>query len=178
VTVTTLFIDESKERSYTMVAATVASSDAGELRQRLREFVLPGQRRLHFSRESNQRRRVILSALVDLRIRAHVFQSDESRETDGREACLAALVTHAQEESHRRLIIERDESIEKSDRRILYRELRARGLSDDVEYRLESPVHEPLLWIPDALAWSVVRGGDWRRRADPTITGITRVRAP
>jgi hypothetical protein len=34
-------------------------------------------------------------------------------------------------------------------------------------------VHEePLLWVPDAIAWAVGRGGDWRRRAEPLLDKV------
>lgn len=40
---------------------------------------------------------------------------------------------------------------------------------------------EPLLWVPDAIAWAVGRGGDWRRRARSLVSdgdghGVTRQR--
>lgn len=169
----TLFIDESKSRGYTLVAAVIVPADAASMRKAVRELVLPGQRRLHFTRESDPRRRAILSALSALGVRAHVFRSGAEREADGREDCLKALVAYAHEHSHSRLVLERDESIEKADRRILYREIKARGLSDAVHYELEAPHDEPLLWIPDALAWSFTKGGDWKRRIAPMLAGVT-----
>lgn len=37
-------------------------------------------------------------------------------------------------------------------------------------------VHEPLLWLPDAYAWLVGAGGDWRRRVLPAIDQIVDIR--
>ena len=31
---------------------------------------------------------------------------------------------------------------------------------------------EPLLWLPDAIAWAIGRGGDWRRRAEPLVEKV------
>lgn len=37
-------------------------------------------------------------------------------------------------------------------------------------------VYEPLLWLPDAYAWLVGAGGDWRRRVLPAIDQIVDIR--
>ncbi|NQX36462.1 hypothetical protein [Herbiconiux sp. VKM Ac-2851] len=165
----TLFVDESKNAGYILVAAVVHPSGAESLRKAMRALVLPGQRRLHFSRESDSRRRLILSKLLALEVRAHVIRSTASREADGREECLVGLVDCAEKHAHLKLVLERDESIERSDRRILFRELSARGLRDTVQYELRSPHSEPLLWIPDAIAWSYAKGSEWRRRVGPML---------
>lgn len=36
---------------------------------------------------------------------------------------------------------------------------------------------EPLLWIPDAIVWSFVRRGEFRRRAAELITDVVEVAA-
>jgi hypothetical protein len=168
-----VFVDESKNRKYTLVAAVIEPRKLATMRQALRALVLPGQRRLHFTHESDARRRAVLSRLVELEVAAHVFQSGLARERDAREECLGELVAFAVREGHRRIVLERDASIEKSDRRILFRELRARGAGDGFQYEFEGPIDEPLLWIPDAVAWSFVKGGDWRRRIAPIVQGVT-----
>lgn len=70
-------------------------------------------------------------------------------------------------------MLERDESIEQADRRILFREVRKLGLADALTYAFEAPHLEPLLWTADAIAWSYAKGGDWRRRAESMIAGVT-----
>ena len=39
-----------------------------------------------------------------------------------------------------------------------------------------SPYEEPLLWVSDAVAWAVGAGGDWRRRVEPMIDEVVRLR--
>jgi hypothetical protein len=39
-------------------------------------------------------------------------------------------------------------------------------------YRHATAHEEPLLWLPDAIAWAVGRGGDWRRRAEPLLEKV------
>ena len=161
---TTLFIDESKSRHYVLAAAEVSREDFAAHRAELRSLVLPGQRRLHFAKESDPRRRAILTALTRLGVRVHVIESTVKREAPAREDCLVTLIGGLRARTAIGLVLERDASIERSDHRILYRELSTRGLRDHVEYRHEDPHREPLLWIPDAVAWCWTRGGDWRRR--------------
>jgi hypothetical protein len=36
-----------------------------------------------------------------------------------------------------------------------------------------APAAEPLLWAADATAWALGKGGDWRRRVDRIVSGIT-----
>ena len=170
-----LFVDESKAKGYTMAAALVASGNISDLRQSMRALVLPGQRRLHFTKERANRRRLILSRMADLGVRVQVFHCTATSDAIGREACLIGLVDHAAKEAHTKIVIERDQSIEQSDRKILFREVKKHKLTGTLTYALEDPYLEPLLWIPDAVAWSYSKGGDWKRRAEPLIVGTTTV---
>lgn len=168
----TLFVDETKAKGYTMVAAVVVPHDASELRKQMRGLVLKGQRRIHFTSESDSRRRLILSKLVELGVCAHMVQSTASTQAQGREECLMQLVELAADNDHTRIVLERDASIEQADRRILYREVNSRGLRDALSYNHEGAHDEPLLWIADAIAWSHAKGGDWRRRIEPLLVAV------
>ena len=167
-----LFVDESKTKGYTMVAAIIADDEVSALRREVRSLVLPGQRRIHFTKERDKRKRLILSRLVDLGVRAQVFYCAAKSAVVGREACLAALISYAAEQKCFKIVFECDESIERADRKFLYGEVRKRGLANVVKYDFKAPRDEPLLWIPDAIAWSYVKGGDWRRRITPLVNGI------
>lgn len=61
------------------------------------------------------------------------------------------------------LVIERDESTEQVDRRLIAELIRRRGAH--LRYRHASPHEHPLLWVSDAVAWCTSHGGDWSRRA-------------
>lgn len=170
-----LFVDESKSKGYTMVAALIEPGDVDRLRRGVRSLVLPGQRRIHFTKEQLGRKRLILSRLTSLGIQAQVFHCATKIPTSGRDACLTGIVSHAAQSLDTKIVIERDESIEKADRQILYREVRRHNLDGLLNYAFESPHQEPLLWVADAIAWSYTKGGDWKKRAKPLISGITSV---
>lgn len=168
-----LFVDESKTKGYTMVAALVVPGDVASLRRNVKSLVLPGQRRIHFTKEQPERKRLILSQLTAFGAQSQVFHCATTSQVRGRDACLTGIVAYAAQHSHTRIVIERDESIERADRQVLYREVRRHGLRDTLSYTLEAPHQEPLLWVADAIAWSYTKGGEWKRRADPLIAGIT-----
>lgn len=172
----TLFVDESKAKGYTMVAVAVATQHAPALRREMRALVLPGQRRIHFTNESDSRRRSILSTLDRIGVRAYVVHSDEAEVAAGRCSCLAAIVHVAASYGHERIVVERDETIERADRQTLYQEIERRGLRGSLHYAHEAAHHEPLLRAADALAWSHTKGGDWRRRIERMLVpdGLTR----
>ena len=167
-----LFVDESKARGYTMVAALAVEKDVGRLRRDIRSLVLPGQRSIHFTKERDERKRLILSRFVEFGARAQIFHCATKNDVLGRERCLTGLVAFAVARSHTKIVIERDESIEQSDRRILFREVKHYGLTGALTYSLEAPHREPLLWVSDAIAWSYTKGGDWKRRIEPMIAGV------
>ena len=167
-----LFVDESKSRGYTMVAAAVDPRDLTALRRELRALVLPGQRRVHFTKESDSRKRTVVSRLTELGVRAYLVRSSDPGEASARADCLSQLVAAAVRDGHTRIVLERDESIERSDRRVLYSEVERRGLHGSVTYDHEAAHQEPLLWIADAIAWSHTKGGDWRRRIEPLLVGV------
>ena len=167
-----LFVDESKTKGYTMVAAIIADDAVSALRRDVRSLVLSGQRRIHFTKERDERKRLILSRLIHLGVRAQVFYCAAKSAVVGREVCLTALVSYAAEQKCFRIVFERDESIERADRKFLYGEVRKRGLADVFKYDFKVPHDEPLLWIPDAIAWSHVKGGDWKRRIKPLVGGV------
>ncbi|RKR75181.1 hypothetical protein [Frondihabitans australicus] len=168
-----LFVDETKAGGYLMAAVAVSENDLVKLRKALRKLVLPGQRRLHFTNESDARRRQILAALVAMEVGVHLFSSRSKRQAVAREACLVAVVSWAVEAGHTKIVLERDDSLEKADRRLLYRQISRFGLHDVMSYGHEAAHAEPLLWIADAVAWSVARGGSWRARVAGLIWSTT-----
>lgn len=158
-----------------MVAAVVAAADVVSLRREVRSLVLPGQRRIHFTKEQPERKRLILSRLTSLGVQAQVFHCATKNQFHGRDVCLSGIVAFAAKQGHSRIVIERDESIEKSDRQILFREVRQNGCDEALSYALESPHQEPLLWVADAVAWSYAKGGEWKQRSDVIVTEVTRL---
>lgn len=168
------FVDESKSRGYHVVAVAAAEPRLAAARKDLRALCRPGQRRLHFTRESEASRRQLTGALVRLPVRARVWSVRGRDDKSARIDCLAALVADASAVGAARLVFERDASIEAADRRILREELR-RVDDTTMRYGHLDAHEEPLLWVADAVAWAQQAGGDWPRRFAPLVQQIRRL---
>lgn len=85
-----MVVDETKHRDYLMVAAVLLPADVADLRGVVRGLVLPGQRRVHMSKESEPRRRLIADTIVRSGVTAVVFDAGRAyaHELDARAACL------------------------------------------------------------------------------------------
>lgn len=169
---TSLFIDESKENGYLIAVAMVADRDVASLRGATKKLCLPRQQRIHFTKESSQRRLRILGEFKSLGVKTQVFSAQGLADRDARAWCLDEIIEFAASVDARRIVLETDDSIVESDRRTLYQSLDRRGLREDVSYSHLRAAAEPLLWIPDAVAWSFAKGGEWGRHVEPLIQGV------
>ena len=57
-----IYVDETKQRDYLLVASVHVSTDLTGLRQMVRGLLLPGQRYLHMKDEKDGRKRTIAQA--------------------------------------------------------------------------------------------------------------------
>lgn len=167
-----VFVDESERRDYLLCAAVVRG-DVAALRTGVRALCRPGQRRVHFSKEGDPRRRAVLSALVDLGVQAWVYRCG-SAPADGRERCLDALLADIVPAGATVLVIESRRTMDNLDDEVIKAALRKYG-TGRLTYRHAGPYEEPLLWVPDAVAWAVGRGGDWRRRSESLLEKVVDV---
>lgn len=73
------------------------------------------------------------------------------------------------------LVIERDESLERADRRLIADAIR-RARFSEMQYWHVAPHEHPLLWVSDAVAWRYSNGGDWTRRVEAIVESrVTRL---
>jgi hypothetical protein len=163
-----VFVDESKANDYLLAASAVDSGDAAAMRKAVRDLVLPGQNRLHMAKESDTRRRQILDRIGDLPVATTIFRApkDGRNEVERRARCVEALVMDFPDEAELSICFERDETLVTRDRRQVLVAAHQSGRS--VPHRHTTASDEPLLAIPDALAWAWARGGPWRRRCPCT----------
>jgi len=171
-----VFVDETKRRGYLLVASAVVPSDLDATRRMLRGLVLPGQRRLHMKDESDSRKRSIATAIAVSGITATIYDAGRryGTERERRAACLTALVVDAATRDDEMLVLEQDDTLVVSDRKLLYRATREAGCPD-LRYEHRRAAAELLLALPDAIAWCWAKGGDWRRRIQPVVTHVREV---
>jgi hypothetical protein len=170
------FVDESTHRGYLIAAAVVLPDDLAQARKTISGLILPRQRRIHFKKESDARRRQIIRAIVELGVEILVYDaSDQPNARAGRRACLDRLVDDLAARSAHLLVLERDDSVVEADRRFLYEKVHAVGCADRLSYRHQRAHEECLLSIPDAAAWSWAKGGDWRSAIHPIVSKVHRL---
>jgi hypothetical protein len=158
----TVYADESKQGSFLFGVACATSDMTSVLRKDLRSLVLPGQRSLHFAAESPARRGVLLDQILSFDLSIALIDTQESNQSLGREKGLRNLVRFAEEIGATKIVLEMDESTLKVDQAILRGFVRSEG--ETLRQFQILPRHaEPLLWVPDAIAWSYQRGGEYRR---------------
>lgn len=171
-----VFVDESKRMGYLLVGAVVAPGDLDLIRKMLRGLVLPGQRRLHMKDESEPRKRSIAAAIAVSGARATIYDAGRRYRTERerRSACLRALVADAAQRGDAILVLEQDDTLIASDRKLIYRATRDAACAD-LRYEHRRAAVEQLLALPDAIAWCWAKGGDWRRRIEPVVTAVREV---
>lgn len=168
------FVDETKVRGLLIVAAILEPRDLAPARTAMRSLLLPRQSRLHFAKERDSRKGQILSTVTALPIRVDVYDARAvSDERVARGLCLEQIVHDLAQLDGHRLVIEQDDSLVRSDQETLFRAVRANRAAGTLVYEHLSPRLEPLLWIPDAIAWSWVKGGAWRDRVMPVVRTVT-----
>jgi hypothetical protein len=164
-----------------LAAAVIAPEALGGLRRQVAALRLPRQRRLHFTAESDRRRKTILAALIEAAGPCVVIYDAPGRRSDreARDLAMARLVDDAAKIGAARLVIERDEPAIAGDRRIIRDRATRAGCLDTLRYEHRRPHEDCLLAIPDAAAWCWAKSGDWRHRAGPLISHVvTRLTGP
>ncbi|WP_197701754.1 hypothetical protein [Micromonospora echinospora] len=169
-------MDETKERGLLVAAAVVVENDIAHARREVRKMILPGQRRIHFHKEREERRGQIISVLRALGAQVTIYDATRYRSVKtARDACLVALVADVAKIAAARLVLELDDSTRKADRDLLYREVRAAGVADQLRYDHMRADEECLLAIPDAVAWCWAKGGGWRAKVRPIVVDVREV---
>jgi hypothetical protein len=168
-----VYVDETKAGDDVLAATSVDPSREAQVCSTPRGLTPPRQSRLHMRNEPDRRRRAILSSLVRLPVPTTLYRASASRgtQTTRRRACLARLVADLATRADR-LVLESDERQDVRDRRDLVELTRAAGCRDTLRYEHLRASQEPLLSVPDAVAWSWARGGEWRRRVSGIVTRV------
>lgn len=166
-----VYADETKAQGLLIAAAFVSPADTQQCRRTLRDLGCP-----HFAKESEQRRKRACSEIVKMPVEVRVYDASSMKnDKAARTSALWAMVEDFGPQGVRHLVLDQDDSTIDSDRRTLYRAVRKHQLVDQLEYRHMKYRSEPLLCIPDAVAWCINRGPQWRQRVAPLIVATIKV---
>ncbi len=162
------FSDESERADRMLFGLTlVPAGVVKDARRALRGLLLPGQRRLHMSKESPRRRREVLRLLTSFEMSTTIIELRRPLGISRVDARSLLLVAGAEIVADLGISIwvfdSQDDAQLHRDRQVLG------GLGVTAVYDHRVNHEEPMLWVVDSLLWAYGAGGDWRRRADPMI---------
>jgi hypothetical protein len=163
-----LFIDESFSKNYILVGHLVPVSSLTRLRKALKTHVLSGQRSIHFVKESDSRRKYLLSQFRKLGCQTIKVEIVGQDNRSARRNALEALICLAEHFQISNFVVELDETTFRSDRATLNSHNVA-AEQGGVTFEFKARHEEPLLWLADAVAWCLGRGGTWKSRVDSLL---------
>jgi len=158
-----LVVDESKAKKFILCVVQIEQEDVPATRVLVKRLRMRGQRRVHLAKESEPRKREILSTFSKARLISNTYVAHGMNEKYARELCIRQMVADLQQSEQYSIIFDADENHSVNDGKIIRSALQQRGMLSQVEYRHQEPSAEVLLWIPDAIAWAYARGGVWRK---------------
>ncbi len=155
-----MFVDETKRQNYVLACAAFAPDNMARAREGVRGLLAPGQRFLHMKSET-RRASSILDGILSLNPRPTLYicrREPGATQVMQRCHCLAALARDSAANGVRSLTLDDADDAEKR---------RDRQVIAPIAHVLFAYEHrpsrmEPLLWVPDVLAWCHQRGGRLR----------------
>jgi hypothetical protein len=157
------YIDECKAKRYVLALHLVDPKDQARLRRFLTENLLSGQRSIHFRKESPRRRKQLIKSFLNEKLEVVIFNETSMSSSPSRSIVIRALSSQIRNLGLTELVFELDETTLSHDSKLLS-DLHI-GLHWDHRQRHQ----EPLLWVADAVAWCMNRGGEWERMVRPMI---------
>jgi hypothetical protein len=171
-----IFVDECKARALLLAAVVIPPSELAPLRKLLGGLRIPGQRRIHFSAESDARRKIILRALGDAGVVARIYDARSIKNIKlARDAAVARLADDAVELGAELLVLERDDESVAADRSTILARRKLTGHTDMPRFVHKRAHEDCLLSVPDAVAWAWSKAGRWHDHVRPLVSEIVRV---
>jgi hypothetical protein len=158
------FVDESiRNGAYLMCVTVVRPRHLDEARKALRLMRVRGQHKIHFAEESDKRRRQLLGDIALLPAKSAIYVARTGDQVGARRLILGAMTSDLIESGVHRMMLDSREGQNDRDRQVIHQATTEQP-SRPLEYLHLPSAQEPLLWIPDAVAWAWGRGGSWRSR--------------
>ncbi|MFT3797741.1 hypothetical protein [Microbacterium sp.] len=158
-----VFIDETKAREFILVGTWVSASDVTVVRRAVRTLAPHNARRLHFKKLTDAQRDAALRVICNLPIAATASRSVGSTGLADRDRCLGETITLCHDSGASRVVIERDDSAVAHDLAAV------RTVTRSIEVHHLTSADEPCLWLSDAIAWCIQRGGRWAAQVAPLM---------
>ena len=166
------YIDESIRKSFILCMAQVNSSEITEVRKQLRFLKHPGRHFIHMQEESKENQLRIAKGILQYPVRASILVAnlDQTSHSMARSTAITRAVTHPAFANSQLVTFDLSNSLA-HDRQIIHEVSQVSNLTIP-HYRHMNSRHEPLLWLPDIIAWCYGRGGSWRDAVEPLVTEV------
>lgn len=154
-----------------MCSVSISQKSQHSIRTSLVLLNKSASRRIHMSEASKSQRKEYISAIGDLGITSCIYIAKngyQKLETNPRGRCLAAVIRDC---AQSRSITIESGSVDHFDRQLINR-LVSDGISFPKVKHI-APSWEPLLWLPDIIAWAYGRGGEWKKSVAPLIEKVS-----
>lgn len=166
------YVDESARDSFLLCGVNVQQSQIHEIRGTLRDFRVNGRSHLHMYQENRSTQESVAAFVSKLPIKGWliIVSGHTAKEPLARKLALRSLVDISSLRGSRLLTLD-DISCRRSDSQLL------KGIARNVDYQFPhyrhmNSRHEPLLWLPDIIAWCYGRGDTWRDAVEPMVTEV------
>ncbi|MDR7381568.1 hypothetical protein [Promicromonospora iranensis] len=118
-----VYVDETKARGYVLAVVFVPPRDVHKLRAALLQLRARGSRSIHFHKANNSQRAAVIETLTAHGTNAVIITNRTHPKKRPREASIRALAQQALHREASLIVLERDQTVERSDRRWLFEEL-------------------------------------------------------
>ncbi len=166
-----VYIDESIRRDkYILVACFVNHQQHQSVRRELKKLRQRGSETIHMYSEPLQRQKVIAHSVVEMDIRSIVVSETLLAKPVilARSLCLQTMGNFESIRNAHQMTLDSSNSL-RLDRKILSdKAYEFNGVFP--QYRHLSRRQEPLLWLPDIVAWCVGKGGNFAKMMESIST--------
>ena len=169
------YIDESARSGYILAGVNVPQSQQNAIRRVLRNLRAPDSSHIHMYRESRGRQEMISKVVAELDLKAWVISvaPETAKEPQARNLAMKCISEIQSIRSSGILTLDYINR-HRADNSIL-REIAQNSDFQFPHYRHMNSRHEPLLWLPDIIAWCYGRGGTWRDAVEPLVTEVIEI---
>ena len=169
------YIDESVRKSFILCLAQVNSSETGEIRKQLRTIRHHKRHFIHMQEESKATQLRISREILQLSISATIIVAglEQVSNSTARSNAMSCAVTKPAFSDSQLVTLDLSNSVAR-DRQIIREASRLHG-GKFPHYRHMNSRHEPLLWLPDIVAWCYGRGGPWRDAVEPLVDEVIEI---
>jgi hypothetical protein len=169
------YVDESIRKSFILCLVQVNSGELHEVRKHLRSLKHQGRNFIHMQEESKETQLRVAKGIMQLPVKATVIAASllQVSHSMARASAISRAVTHLAFSDSQLVSFDLSNNLAR-DRQVIQQTARTMSASIP-HYRHMNSRHEPLLWLPDIIAWCYGRGGTWRDAVEPLVAEVIEI---